>query len=1117
MACNLNYVLTSLSGDCTNSNLGGFSIDIYGNAPDYSIQWINPALGTIALGVGVTGYTGTSLSAGTYSFNIIDSCLSPYQTILPVNINISSGTCVSIIGQQNTTCNFNNGALTAQTSSFYGSADFYLYNTLTGFITSATTGYNSFITPPALSPGIYYVVADDGGGCTGASETIIIKSSSTISWGFYIVEDSGCNSVESGKIYVTGLTGNPPFTYLWSNGETEDFITGLTNGTYSVTITDSTNCTLSQSATVGLVPALGIAGILTTTPPSCFSSDGEVTVTVSGGTGPYYYSASTGQINVSFSSSQTFQSIGSGLFSVKVTDAALCSVVGSITVLTPNGFSIVTINTINANCGNNGRIEITLIGGQKPFTYTLVNSNGDTETQVTNSSVWQFVNLAADTYTLTISDNGACVYTNTYTISTTSPFTLSASTTGTTCNLQNGSVNISISGGTPPYTVNIGSQLQIIQTSAVTFNNLFSGVYAAEIDDAVPGCAQIINFAIDTSEDVDFLLQGTNANNGNDGTLSAYITSGTPPFTLLWSNNVNGQTGYYLSNLSAGTYSLQVTDSDGCVKVRRVTIDGFDSISSFQTFNICDSEFENIGELVRKGPKEMLNEGYYDLTSGYTNCLLNQAIFNIVAIIGDVTKTSEFYISYALNDFPTDEEYFDALVALLESFDQVAQVNIDPLNNGIQIIAKCEEQYLVATDVSVDMLIDYNISCQYCYIPSEICFTVLIEAVPQWNCVITKSGSYNGKFYYEILFDDCLTPIGFVWWNNVSNQWEFTDVLGDNTGDFYAYNENPGPLPISNGTYSWVEVFAQIVMVSSIFGNCPTPTPTPTQTLTPTPTQTPTLTPTLTLTSTAGLTPTPTPTQTLTQTLTPTPTQTPTLTPTLTQTLTPTQTPTPTMTPTPSSESLWYLYKSCLDNDNDEYQYILQPILVLPALTIGDVFVFNVPGDKQECWSLINTYNGLPSPIPFGALTYNTNYFTSVSNTIYPFNNGRECEECLEGITNIDPPTDNFEVTIIKDETNITSINPPFYFYSSTYFFPVTAFNPLRGTHVGLTNQIIEINVLALTPNTPQCISLYVNGVIYMSQTIPITNTGNYLVQFNSVNVLSTDTLLIQVFPGACN
>ena len=68
-----------------------------------------------------------------------------------------------------------------------------------------------------------------------------------------------------------------------------------------------------------------------------------------------------------------------------------------------------------------------------------------------------------------------------------------------------------------------------------------------------------------------------------------------------------------------------------------------------------------------------------------------------------------------------------------------------------------------------------------------------------------------------------------------------------------------------------------------------------------------------------------------------------------------------------------------------------------------------------------------------------------------------------------------------------------------------------------LTNQIIEITVVALTPNTPQCINLYVNGGVYQSQTIPITNTGYYLVQFPGVTVLSTDTLEIQVFPGVCN
>jgi hypothetical protein len=102
-----------------------------------------------------------------------------------------------------------------------------------------------------------------------------------------------------------------------------------------------------------------------------------------------------------------------------------------------------------------------------------------------------------------------------------------------------------------------------------------------------------------------------------------------------------------------------------------------------------------------------------------------------------------------------------------------------------------------------------------------ICFSLLSEASPPWSCTIEESGILNSKSYYEILFDDCLTPIGFVWWNNISNRWEFTDILGDNTSDFYGYNENPGLLPLSDMEYPWIEVFSQLVMTTSTLGECP--------------------------------------------------------------------------------------------------------------------------------------------------------------------------------------------------------------------------------------------------------------------------------------------------------
>jgi hypothetical protein len=139
MSCLLSYN-ASITGDCTNLNLGSFTIDIFGEAPDYTIQWLSPITGTTALGAGVSAYTRTNLSADTYSFNIIDSCISG-NTVLPVNIYISSGTCVSITNVTNTICDANNGSLIAETSNFYGNTVFSLYSEVTGLISTYNLAY----------------------------------------------------------------------------------------------------------------------------------------------------------------------------------------------------------------------------------------------------------------------------------------------------------------------------------------------------------------------------------------------------------------------------------------------------------------------------------------------------------------------------------------------------------------------------------------------------------------------------------------------------------------------------------------------------------------------------------------------------------------------------------------------------------------------------------------------------------------------------------------------------------------------------------------------------------------------------------------------------------------
>ena len=713
MAGSISYGL-NITGDCTNSFLGGFTINITSGAPDYTIQWLSPYTDVISLGSGVTSYSKNFLSAGTYSFNIIDS-FTP-NNIQPVNVYISSGTSVSLVGENSTLCDNTNGSLTASTTNLYGITSFYLYDYTDGFITSGTSNINTYIFDN-LSANTYYVVADDGGGCTGKTETYIVKPSSTIDYGFYVVDDAGC-SVHSGKIYITGLTGNPPYSYLWSNGDTTSSLSGLSAGAYSVVVTDNTGCSISKSTTVSVVLPVSI-GAMYVTPPSCFTSDGEVTVTILNGTAPYYYQGSNGDVFVGFNTTHTFTGVGPGYFTVTVTDAGLCTDTSSISVLTPNGFSIVDVVVNNSNCNNiGGSIKpITLFGGSGNYTYTLKYPDSSIKTQSTNSSTWGFENLSGGTYTLEIYD-GTCYYEQECNISNEVLYSLSIDKVDTNCGGSNGSATLNITtGGTPPYVFEINGYTTSTSLSSYTFNNLVSGNYYAKVTDS-NYCTQIEYFTIDGSNNVDFTLNGVDAVNGSDGVVNVYITNGEPPFTLLWSPNVNGQTGHTVSNLSAGTYSLTVSDSNGCYKEKSVTINGFTTISSYQSFNICDSNLENTGELIKKGVKQMFIEGYYDLTINDINCVLNSATFSIRVNIGGDIIVSEFYETTSLSDYPSDIDLLNVLEITISEYPQIGSVTVNIFDNQITLQTNCELTSLVNTNVIVDVLINYSISCVRCVTPT---------------------------------------------------------------------------------------------------------------------------------------------------------------------------------------------------------------------------------------------------------------------------------------------------------------------------------------------------------------------------------------------------------------
>ena len=721
MSCGLITYNLFITGDCTNTNVGEIYIEITGGSAPYTV-YESSTTGVLPTSAATTTYYYSGLSADTYVLAIQDSCISGVSTVF-LNIPISSGTSISIIDSSGTTCNQDNGQITFGFSPFYGVGEAYLYETTNGYVTSAITPTNS-VSFGSLSGGTYYIVGDDGAGCTGTSASCVILPSTQLTYGFYIVDDASCliNS-GSGKIFVTGETGVSPYTYLWSNGQTGSTITGLTAGFYTVTVTDYRGCSVTQSGYVNNVPPVGISSFLTTG-STCFSNDGLVEVFVTGGTPPYFFSGSNGDTIITFANSYLFEFLPSGTLTVTVTDAGLCTDTQSVNLLTPNGFTIATISTSNSICSNNaGSITIVVNTGSPSatFIYTLLDSLGNTVSTISLGALCVFNNLPSDTYSISIDNNSGCVYNGTATIFNTNLFTISAVTTNTTCGLNNGSVQLlASSGGTLPYSYQITG---FGAGPVSTFTNLPFGNYLATVSD-VNGCVQTLSFTIQPSSNLFFNLFVTQPVVGNDGQITTLISSGTPPFTYNWSSNVGGQTGSTLTNLTADTYTLQVIDSSGCTFTKSVILGGTNLINSYQLYNISNTTFTNSNIVGKRGVGQMYNEGFFDLVFDDDNCVINSANFIAEVSVNGEIKQQEFYVSSGIYDFPNDLEWANTVKDLALSFPDIGEVDFDLTKNKITLVNNCGNvkkfckptfyNSLSDAKIEISLIINYDISCVSC-------------------------------------------------------------------------------------------------------------------------------------------------------------------------------------------------------------------------------------------------------------------------------------------------------------------------------------------------------------------------------------------------------------------
>jgi hypothetical protein len=698
-----------VTGDCTNSNLGAATLTAVPNSNTtfpFSYLWYNPYLGT--------GQTQTSLSAGTYLVEVNDS--STPNNISLVNVTISSGVCASITNVVDTTCNQNNGQITisADTSSPFDNI-FYIYSG--GTLINSYTATSEVHTFTTLSPGIYYGVVEDAGGCTGITETCIIHESTNLSYGAFIIPATSCTGT-GGKIIITGQTGTPPFTYQWSNssgillGQTGSTISGLTSGLYSVNVTSADNCSLTTPYNLTETNPLG-AFITSASTPSCFSADGQITVTITGGTGPFFYSGSNGTTEITYATDYVFTGLSSGLFTASITDVALCNTQITTLLETPNTFNVVSVNAINSTCGaSDGQINVTINGGVPPYFYQIDGPNG---VQSVNSSflTQTFTNLSGGSYTLTISATStSCVYTQVVPVVSAPLFNISTSTTGSTCGQNNGIVLIQkTSGGTPTFSYDINGPVNLGTLSVddnVVLTNLPSGNYTASVT-SQEGCIITSSFFIQTEPPLNFTLFGTDCGLGNEGTITAIITSGIPPFTISWFPSVSS--GIYATGLTSGNYSVTITDSNNCTDTQEFEVSCSALYSGYRTFRIC-SDIMELSYGNKFGLIEMLNYGFQDITTGDTTCILNNAQFIASVTANSTTVSGSVYTSFSLIDVPTDEQLYGTIKTLLESISGVGEVIIDYTNNQIIINSDCTlNNNLNDIGVKAELTIIYDITC----------------------------------------------------------------------------------------------------------------------------------------------------------------------------------------------------------------------------------------------------------------------------------------------------------------------------------------------------------------------------------------------------------------------
>ena len=513
---------------CFGGNNGAITLTVTGGTTAYTYNW----------GGGVTTQNRTALTSGTYNVTVTDA--NACTTTTSATITQPAAALSASTSTTNVLCfGGNNGAITL---------------TVTGGTTAYSFNWGGGVTTQnrnALTAGTYNVTITDANACSTTTSATITQPAAALS-ASTSTTNVLCFGGNNGAITLTVTGGTTAYSFNWGGGVTTQNRNALTAGTYNVTITDANACSTTTSATI-TQPAAALSASTSTTNVLCFGgSNGAITLSVTGGTTAYSFNWGGGV------TTQNRTALTSGTYNVTVTDANTCTTTTSETITQPAAALSASTATTNVLCfgGSNGAITLSVTGGTTVYTY---NWGGGITTQNRTT-------LTAGTYTATVTDANACTTTVSATITQPSIVSITETHVSANCNgAVNGSIDITTTGGTSPYTYNWGGG---ITTEDRT--NLAAGTYSVTAND-INNCSSTlsVNISQPTSLAVTNTIVNVACNGGSTGSVTVNVTGGTGAYAFNWGGGIITQSRI---NLAAGSYTVTVNDANSCSAVSTATV-----------------------------------------------------------------------------------------------------------------------------------------------------------------------------------------------------------------------------------------------------------------------------------------------------------------------------------------------------------------------------------------------------------------------------------------------------------------------------------------------------------------------------------------------------------------